>query len=276
MKHPEFIEFEIGSYCNRTCNWCPNALNSRGHEKNHVSAKLWRSFLYDLYKHSYSGLLAIHNYNEPLLDPYVYERIGDVKNISPQTKMAIFTNGDPLNEVSLKKLTLLGIHELRVTLYPKADKIGELKDYGLDKLLKRIKMKLSDFISEDTSRGKEYRSFINDVNLLIIMPSIENYTNRGGSLVLENQFTRVEPCHLPDHSVAIDYLGNFKLCCQLQNVMGDSDYNIGNVGKDGFFTLWNSEKLERIRTQLRVSDFNTLKHCSSCDHSKDYENKQAA
>ena len=97
MDLPEFIECEIGSYCNRSCGWCPNSLNSRGHERNYISEDLWRSFLRDLQAHHYAGKLALHNYNEPLLDPYIFDRIKEARDISPLAKICIFTNGDPFS-----------------------------------------------------------------------------------------------------------------------------------------------------------------------------------
>jgi len=270
IKHPSFIEFEIGTYCNRTCSWCPNTLNSRGSEKNHVTPALWQGFLRDLAAAHYQGILAIHNYNEPLLDPNVFDRIKDARDIAPEAKLVVFTNGDPLNKVMLERLKALSIHELRITLYPKENREGALTPYVLDKLFKRINMSLSDFTLTKTERGLEYQGTQDNLDFLIIMPIIENYTNRASSVNQTKVVIRTEPCFLPEHSVAIDYLGNFKLCCQVQDVLDDDVYNIGNIGTDGFFSVWEGYKLNAIRAKLKNSDFRALKYCSECDHSKDY------
>jgi len=276
IKHPDFIEFEIGTYCNRTCSWCPNALNSRGHEKNHVAPALWRNFLQDLATEHYQGILAIHNYNEPLLDPYVFDRIKDAREIAPEAKLVVFTNGDPLNTVVLDELKALSIHELRITLYPKENREGVLTPYALDKLFKRISMSEGDFTLTLTDRGLEYEGKQDNLNFFIIVPIVENYTNRAGSLNMSKMVVRTEPCYLPEHSVAIDYLGNFKLCCQVQDVLNDDVYNIGNIATEGFFSVWKGYKLNTIRAKLRDSDFSMLKYCSECDHSKDYSPALAA
>lgn len=271
MSHPDFIEFEIGSYCNRKCDWCPNVLNSRGSEKNHVAPQLWKSLLTELHAHQYKGFLALHNYNEPLLDPNIYSRIKDVREIAPQTKISLFSNGDPLDKESLNKLIDLSVHQIRVTLYPKVSKSQDLIAYDFQRLLKRIDMSQADFNCTSTHRGEEYRTQINDdVSMLIIVPNIAHYVSRGNDSFTENEYIRVDPCHLPSHSVAIDYLGNYKLCCQVQDVLQDPNYKIGNIAEDGFFNLWYGEKMKDLRNTLKRSDFSLLDKCVSCNHSKEY------
>jgi len=271
LNHPDFIEFEIGSYCNRKCDWCPNVLNSRGSEKNHVAPQLWQDFLHELNDHQYAGWLALHNYNEPLLDPNIYTRIQEVKSIAPRTKLSVFSNGDPLNKDTLDKLISLSVNEIRVTLYPKVKSNKDLITYDLKRLLARINLDKRDFKYKATHRGEEYRIQLNlAVSLFIIVPNISNYVNRGKVDAKDVKHVRVDPCHLPSHSVAIDYLGNYKLCCQVQDVLKDPDYKIGNIGEEGFFKLWHSQKMKDIQTTLKNSDFEFLDKCAACNHSKNY------
>jgi len=271
MIQPEFIEFEIGTYCNRSCSWCPNTLNARGNQKGYVSDTLWQSFMYELSAYHYSGWLALHNYNEPLLDPNVYRRIQEAKAISPQTKISIFSNGDPLNKVVLSTLIGLGIDELRVTLYPKKSKTGVLVAGGVGRFFNRIGVNATAFASQKTQRGLEYRGVIRGLPLLIIVPIIEHYTNRAGSVMFDEGYSRSEPCLLPTYSAAIDYQGNLKVCCQIQDVMNDPDYKVGNISDNGFFALWNSEKFKAIQEKLSESKFDVLNKCASCNHSKVYQ-----
>jgi len=271
MRKPEFIEFEIGPYCNRNCRWHSNALNSSGSKKGYVSDELWHSFMHELKAHDYSGWLALHNYNEPLLGPNVYERIQDAKAISPQTKILIFSNGDPLNKNRVSTLVLLGIDELRVTLYPNKSKEGRLVNCDLNEFLNRIGVNSSELSYELTQCGMEYKGLISGMPLFIIIPIIANNTNRAGSIMFDGEYIRSESCHLPMHSAAIDYQGNLKVCSQIQDIMNDSDYKVGNISDNGFFALWNSEKFKNIQNKLNESNFYVLNKCAFCHHSKHYD-----
>jgi len=101
---PNFIEVETSTYCNRRCSWCPNSKYKRGQEKKFINFDLFTKIIADLKKINYQGQLALHNYNEPLLDPNLYKYLNIIKTQLPLVKIIIFTNGDYLYNGVLKKL----------------------------------------------------------------------------------------------------------------------------------------------------------------------------
>lgn len=268
---PKFIEFEISSFCNRTCEWCPNSQNDRGRTQNYVDPNLWKKFLKEMASVDFNGWLALHNYNEPLAAGNLIECLVVARDICPTARIAIYTNGDLLNNALFEKLKTFGVLELRITLYPlkRGGKSGN--DKRVLNLERRIHIPIRDIPKHSTHRGHEIEFTYGAMNVIVVVPRVIQYSNRAGLVSQEfmlSRYSRNESCHLPSQSAAIDYLGNLKLCCQFQDVSGASEsrYNIGNIRKTAFTELWNSEKLMCAREQLRNADFRNFPVCSKCNY----------
>lgn len=270
---PHFIEIEIGTYCNRVCQWCPNGWDNRGKSKKFMSQEIWRKIIFDLATEKYAGWLAFHNYNEPLADPTIFEKIKFVNEILPNAKTAIYTNGDYLNKDTSDILLDLEVKEIRITLYPKQKDI--FVQQTDDKMLNLISYLGFDINSQniiDGKRGREVIFKINKTNFHVILPNIKGYTDRAGSVEVKElklSSLRNQPCYLPSHSAAIDYLGNLKLCCQVYNVETpvSSTYKIGNIGLSNFWELWHSGKMKKYRMDAVKANFKTMEICQFCSHS---------
>src|SRR3989344_6373293 len=94
---PEYVEIETSTYCNRTCSWCPNSTFQRSRAQNLMPENLFDKIVNDLKGVNYSGQIALHNYNEPLMDPHLFSHIARVKQKLPGAKILILTNGDLLD-----------------------------------------------------------------------------------------------------------------------------------------------------------------------------------
>ena len=267
---PYFIEIEIGTYCNRECSWCPNGWDNRGKKKDFMSIKLWQKIISDLEKENYSGWLAFHNYNEPLADPTIFEKIKFINEKLPNSKTAIYTNGDYLNKEVSSKLIDLEIKEIRVTLYPKQIEIfTQQTDDKIFNLISDLNFHIDKPNIVDGKRGRETKFKINQTTFHIIIPNIKGYTDRAGKVEIEElklPSTRQQPCYIPSHSAAIDYKGNLKLCCQIYDVGTSeySDYNIGNISITNFWDLWNSDKMKNYRNNTAQRKFEIMKICQFC------------
>ncbi len=262
---PRYIEFEIGSYCNRLCSWCPNSVSDRGRLKNHVSENLWKKVMKELGELDYSGWIALHNYNEPLLDPYLYDRIADIQCYSPKSQVAIYTNGDYLDKSELDKLCQVEVNEIRVTLYPSKKMVSDSSEYRLNKFIAKLQIEREFSKKKQTHRGIEVETTIFNTCLKIISPKIANYNNRAGS-VLDTNFFRHSPCYLPNISAAIDWMGNVKLCCQVYSTSNNQNNILGNLNTSSFVDIWLSEKFARIRAKINRGDFSDTPICRKCDH----------
>ena len=101
---PDFIEVEIGTFCNRRCRWCPNGWHERGRQHDRMATRTWRRLLADLRRAEYAGWLAFHNYNEPLADPTLREKVDQARRALPRARLAVYTNGDLLDRAMLDAL----------------------------------------------------------------------------------------------------------------------------------------------------------------------------
>ncbi len=270
---PRFIEVEIGTYCNRRCAWCPNGRSDRGQRHEHISATLWRQLVNELGALPYGGWLAVHNYNEPLADPYLDRRLVEARAAVPEAGLAIYTNGDLLTRDRLHELADLGVDELRITLYPdnrnafqppsRATITRYLAGLGFD----------PDACPPPQlgRRGLELRFHHERLRLHLIVPDIGGYTDRAGKAlpaVLGLAEPRRHPCHLPRIAAAIDHLGNVKMCCQIYDVTTpeQAKYVLGNLTVQTFEQIWRSPEAEALRERLAQADFTGLEACQHCSH----------
>ncbi len=238
-----------------------------------MSQELWQKIILDLGRENYAGWLAFHNYNEPLADPSIFDKITFVNEKLPNSKTAIYTNGDYLNSKTASKLIELEIKEIRVTLYPKQKEIFiQQTDDKIHQLISDLNFSLEKQIIIDGKRGRETKFKINHTTFHIIVPNIKGYTDRAGKVEIDElklYSIRQQPCYLPSHSAAIDYKGNLKLCCQVYDVDTSeySNYNIGSINNTSFWDLWNSDKMKNFRTNANQGRFESMKVCQLCSHS---------
>lgn len=271
MRLPGFIEVELGSFCNRRCGWCPNAFSERGQQRNEMADATWEALLEDLGAARFAGWFAFHNYNEPLADPRLLERVTTARARLPKAKLELHTNGDFLDRAKLDALVTRGVELVRVTLYPSNEKAFDPPEpHRARRFLARLG--LGDTQRESKKHTKlELTTRLAATELVVRVPEISKYSTRAGNAPmkgLRSTHARTTPCLLPFHSAAIDYLGNLKLCCHIFETTGEeaSPYVIGNVATTPFTELWSGERLTRLRRQLMHADFTGLGACAGCAH----------
>jgi len=268
---PDYIEVEIGSYCNRRCAWCPNGWSERSRRRDQIDPAVWSALLEDLGRHGYHGWLAFHNYNEPLADPTLFGKIAQLRRQVARARPVVYSNGKRLSREALERLLAAQVHEVRVTLYPQKRQMHAEPEP--ERLLSFLgKLGLADHARlEDRERRLVAHARLGALRLLVGAPRIAHYTNRGGSVGLEALRARTSrdwPCYYPVASAAIDFHGNLKLCCHIYDTQQEENrpFVIGNVGEQPFSALWSSQRMQRLREQLGRADFSGLPACAGCGH----------
>lgn len=269
---PLFVEVETHSYCNRSCHWCPNGWSDRGKQRDHISEGAWQAILGDLETAEYGGWFAFHNYNEPLSDPTIFDKIDQARRRLPQARLTLFTNGDYLTREGLRRLVTHGVDYLRVTLYPEsASTFDSPRIEKIASYLRKLDLATTN-VTLEAQHHLEGHLQVDTMELHLIVPQIAVYGNRGGSVLLEGLakpgHRRTEPCYLPYRSVAVDHHGNLKLCCEIYDTQAPENhvYVIGNVEQDGLLDLWFSEKMNLLRKQVAAANFEHLPACQACTH----------
>jgi len=251
---PSFIELETSTYCNRRCSWCPNSKYKRGQLKIFISFDLFIKIINDLKKISYDGQLALHGYNEPLLDPNLYTFLNIIKTELPRAKIVIFTNGDYLEKDSLKRLEENGVSSLYISLH---DAIGK-NDYRKLLFDNLKKLGKEQYKPEDISDvfGKKYKINSPSMEIIYYIPDQKMMTSRGGIIKNLEKSNKNLFCYLPFSSGAIDYEGNMKICCEIypEDSLHKKIGLIGNLKEKSFSDLWLSNKYNLLRKNFLLNN----------------------
>jgi hypothetical protein len=264
---PKYIEIETSRYCNRKCEWCPNGTHDVRTTQELMPWSLFNKILTELSHLNYSSWLALHNYNEPLANPRIFQELDAIYNYLPNCSPSIFTNGDLLESKILDKLSKANVNYLRITLYPSN------KYFNDQEALIRIYAWLKAKKLEDYAEWKNYKvrqgvaikACKGKLNLEIISPDINTYNWRGGTISLSLEKLRTDPCYMTHHSASIDYKGNLKMCCNIYPESKEhSSYVIGSLKEESFMNLWLSESMQKYRVNHINADWSNSSICSKC------------
>lgn len=252
---PNFIEIETSTYCNRRCSFCPNSIYERGIEQRLIDKHLFKKIILDLKSLEYEGTIALHNYNEPLFDPFLYEHLQTLSDNIPHSKKIILTNGDILTREKLTNLDSLGVNQIRIALYSWVQNPIETinkhaRNLGLNAQLAA------------TNDGTVSRLVFNRMEVAYLVPNRDLFTSRGG--LLEKKICS-EYCYLPLVSSAIDIDGNMKICCEIYpaNEVHQKYGIVGNLRDKSFWDLWFSTEYNKLRADLLKNDKKN-KICREC------------
>jgi MoaA/NifB/PqqE/SkfB family radical SAM enzyme len=265
---PKYIELETSKKCNRKCSCCPNGGNIARETQELMGWDLFLSIITQLSKLDFTGWLALHNYNEPLLNPRLIQELETINTLLPHSSTCIFSNGDFLTEEKLQELNGVKLENLRITLYPSSDRKEEVSDYRMIKRWLRIK-KLNNlnWKYKIVRQGEEAYVHFDGTEIEIISPDLTTYNYRGdtsNAVLLEERST---PCYMTIHSSAIDYKGNMKMCCNVYPHEEDhQEYILGNLAKISFEDIWNSRKLNELRLRHIKTDWSISGICKKCNH----------
>jgi len=239
---PSWIELSLIDACNRSCNFCPKfdesvAPNTYNIMENSLIEKLCE----DLKKINFEGAFCLCGYGEPLLHKNYLNIVNKLSEVGP---VEIITNGDPLNNKSLKKLYESNASRLLISLYD-----------GPEQLEKFKKMIKEENIPEDfvILRDRWYSDKI-DFGVKL--------TNRTGTIKIGNQpeVNFKQKCYYTAYQVLIDWNGDVFLCPQ----DWQRRVSMGNIMQKEFFDIWDGKMLKKYRKNLLTGN-RTLNPCNSCN-----------
>ncbi len=113
----ERIEVETHSYCNRRCDYCPNAVGDRLGENKRLPDDLWFLLLENLREIDYASNFIFTSYNEPLSDRIILQRIREAREHIPRARTMIYTNGDYLKPAYLAELAQAGLDYVHISIH---------------------------------------------------------------------------------------------------------------------------------------------------------------
>lgn len=271
---PRFIEIETSTKCNRRCGWCPTGLKETGDSQSLMLWPTFKSIIDQLSDANFAGWLALHNFNEPLLNPRIYDEIAYATSKIPGCTVSIFTNGDYLTQTIFDDLINAGMRHLRVTLYPRSEHLScrssEQAEFRVAEWITRRQIvRFSDIVFSTpraTRRGFEQESMVGRCKVHIVVPVVElAYSNRAATVEVGMRRKRTQPCSLTETSAAIDSHGRLKMCCDVSLELVDvASYSIGDAAIDGLLPLWHSERMVNLRRRHAAADWTESAVCENC------------
>jgi MoaA/NifB/PqqE/SkfB family radical SAM enzyme len=233
-----------------------------------MSWELFTKIIGDLSDLNYSGILALHNYNEPLANPRLLQELNYIYKVCPNCLSCIFSNGDFLTRELLEELYKANVRGLRISLYP-----DSAEPWNREISVKKIQLWLNkkqinsyaEWQISDVRQGVAAVANKEHLNIQVIAPNTERYNYRGGSVSQIVGQARSSPCYITHHSAAIDFRGSFKMCC---NVYPEYEphfpYVVGNLENTSFLALWQSESMQRFREHHKGARWELSPICSKC------------
>lgn len=265
---PRHVEVETSRYCNRRCSWCPNGEHPIRRRQELLDWALFAGLLRELSELGYAGWLAFHNSYEPLLNPRLFEELDAVQAMLPAARPAIFTNGDVLTADRLSELVVRGVRYVRVTRYPhRADTPPSSGSINL--WVSRAGLGHLRWRHRPVRQGMAASTVYAGTRVEVISPNIlGTYNNRGGSVTALPYLAvrRAEPCWMTATTAAIDYRGQFKMCCCVypEPGSGHDQYVVGSLRAASFGALWWSAQMGRYRAAHAVADWSGSPACATC------------
>ena len=262
------VEIETHSYCNRRCAYCPNVVGDRLVENKRMSDDVWFLVLRNLQEIEFAGNVVLNNYNEPLPDKIILDRIREVREMVPKARTMIYTNGNYLTPPYIKELADAGLQYMHISIHMGTnDKYSDI--YALDRI-SEVTTRIGIAAKFKTIRSKEFLLARAPHGSIDIEIRAINYwkhgTDRGGLLEGFNvENARTAPCNFPFSHFHVGFEGTVVPCCHIRS---DNEahrpYRYGDVRDYGsIFQIYASRVATEWRRHL-ISSKEKEGPCRTC------------
>jgi radical SAM protein with 4Fe4S-binding SPASM domain len=227
LKYTNRISMELSNLCNYSMihKKCPI------HKINNpviLPSIIVYSVIETLKRYSFSGRIAFHTYNEPLIDPRLFKFIEIAKNSCPSCEIYICTNGYYLDQVMAEELANIGVSEINVSVYSDRE-MERLSKINVNIPFSTERMKLDDRLNFYESSEKE----------------------------------KFEPCYAPLNEIIITRDGSISLCC----LDWKRKYKFGDLHYQNLEEILREGHLHSLYSKLSKGE-RTLSLCRRCGWSR--------
>ena len=209
----------------------------------------------------YSGKVAYHVNNDPLLFPDLAEFAGIASDNLPDAWIQVLTNGKALTVNKAEALIKAGINELSINYYNN-DLNSELPETIRtirDDLIHRY------YNKEQIRRGHQSNGIKKGIFRFNIFrrKETEILTSRAGTSPNKKEKAQTPRgfCEYPFTQFNITVDGRVNKCCA-DLYFSES---MGNVIHESVLDIWRGNRLEVVRRHLYNGDRNAIESCRKCD-----------
>lgn len=234
------IEIETINQCNNICDFCPV---NRFHDiRNHstMTMELFEKIIIELEHLAYSGTINLSSNNEPLLDPYLIQRLKFTREHLPDAYIFIFTNGLLLTPQKLMQI-LTYVDFIHINNYNTTPELLS----GHKRLQKEL---LENKV--DTNKAEIH-----------LRNSSECLSTRAGQAPNRKEtIALTSPCILPFSQMVIRPNGQVSFCCNDAYGL----YTMGDVSKQSLVEIWHGEEFCKSRANM-MKNRSCQEPCRNCD-----------
>lgn len=247
MKLPKYIDIELNTSCNLSCDFCP-------YEETHKNPEFMSIGLYEkiINQLDWNPSIKLCQRGEPLLSPILFDAI---EKASEKGLSTIFnTNGLMLdNDIIFANLIRSSIERLI------------LSDYGIEKQWKNVKQfvetcKVYDLPIKIIVKTTNKEKWI-DIADEIIEPIFHDYSDRENE---DDTILDDWKCEQLFERLIIEPDGSVRCCCGSVHI----DKYVGKIFFNSLKDIWNSEKLKHSRNLHLEGRSHELEMCRKCGYRK--------
>ncbi len=235
------IEIETINRCNGKCSFCPVNVYEKQRPYKKMSSELFEKIVNDLRSMNYGGKISVFSNNEPFIDERIVWFYKFVKDKLPNAYTNLYTNGSLMN----------------------FEKFLEIIDYLDYFVIDNYNDDL--MVNDNLIEVKEYIDAHKELQCKVVFDirkQNEVRLSRGGQAPNKPDAISVdEICLLPYRQMVIRPDGLVSLCCN--DALGK--YTLGNACDQSIEEIWNSEKYNKIRSEMELNHRKNLILCNKCD-----------
>ncbi|MBF0195670.1 MAG: SPASM domain-containing protein [Magnetococcales bacterium] len=259
------VFFEVRTRCNGECAFCLAAVKTDPRKDEVMSPELHKKVLQELRDINFQGRIAYHNNSDPLIFKDLAEFIAVAKEIFPQNRIQILTNGKALSLKKAEKLIQVGVNELIINHYH-----DDLNTELPKAFLEIATSILPKYFSQDelTINGIEPKLASKNPLFIykIVRREVSNIlTSRAGTSPNKKEPTPKPRgfCQFPWTQFIITANGRVALCCN--DVLFVED--VGNVIDESVMDVWRGAKFQHYREKLIKGERHAIPNtCAKCDN----------
>jgi MoaA/NifB/PqqE/SkfB family radical SAM enzyme len=256
----EAVFFEVVNKCNSHCSFCSASVQNDTRERKEMSFELYDKLIEQLVQMRYTGRVAFHVANDPLVFAGLEHFVAHARAKLPQCWIQIMTNGIGLTPKRGEALIESGIDELYINFYrtSRQQKLyPNVAKFIAEVLERRFPRKKGAVYT--SSDGKSRLQFTLSPRLVeeVLWSRAGTSPNKRCDNARAQGF-----CLYPWTQLNISTDGLVSKCCAdicFADPMGD-------LAKSAIADVWNGEAFTHIRKQLLSDDRRSLQGCRACDY----------
>ncbi|GFI15775.1 S-adenosyl-L-methionine-dependent 2-deoxy-scyllo-inosamine dehydrogenase [Lachnospiraceae bacterium] len=234
------IEIEVINRCNGECPFCPVNRYADIRKLKKMDEKLFFKIINELGEMNYTGRLALHSNNEPLLDSRIIDFAKYAREKVPNAYIYMYTNG-----------TLLTLDKFKIII-SLLDKII-IDNYNDELEMHKNVQDIHNYCKQNKNIDRKVEIHLRKIH--------EVLSTRGGQSPNNNRRKTIKmSCILPYKQMVVRPDGKISLCCNDaygKNTMAD-------LNRMTLKEAWYSAQYERARKLLR-SGRTQIRLCKYCD-----------